>query len=426
MEFCPPNITFSDVWSNHGISHCFMDTVSTSVIAGFIFLFGSIQLWMYKRYATRNYDVNLASVSKFYYFQLFLLVLMPILAIVRFGLETTFFIEAKTYGYMVSNGISRLGFYDWSFKEIFGLSFQILAVTLTCFSFLYSIVLLLKERHYQLPSVPARGHGLVLLLFWTLAFISENITFVNLNRDDWWFKFNSLKDKVEMSLFAARYITCLFIFVLGLTAPGIVAHREDDYIHLRDDANAVSADVRRWNVFSFRYDGDWFHLQENRSTWVNSWRKMRTLFPYLWPRRSIALQLRVILCIILVIAGRVINVYVPVYNQRIGKQPIEHPQQLIPESAIYYFSRQLNWHHLPLGLGTALRILQVPARRRHRHHGFPQQFSLVPVDSHPAIYNSWNWSGTLSSPAQPVAALALGSQNRRGVTGHGPWNGEHQ
>lgn len=47
---------------------------------------------------------------------------------------------------------------------------------------------------------------------------------------------------------------------------------------------------------------------------------MRTLFPYLWPRSSILLQLRVILCITLVVAGRVINVYVPIYSQKIGKQ----------------------------------------------------------------------------------------------------------
>lgn len=59
-------------------------------------------------------------------------------------------------------------------------------------------------------------------------------------------------------------------------------------------------------------------FQENRSTWTNSWRKMRTLAPFLWPKKSIALQMSVLLCIFLVIAGRVINVYVPVYSQKIG------------------------------------------------------------------------------------------------------------
>lgn len=119
---------------------------------------------------------------------------------------------------------------------------QILATVLTSLSFLFSIYLVQKERYYLLPSVPTRGHGLVLLLFWTLAFIGENLAFVNLKQDDWWFNFTTLKDKVEMSLFVARYISCLFIFVLGLKAPGILTHRDDDYIHLQNDANSVSKD----------------------------------------------------------------------------------------------------------------------------------------------------------------------------------------
>lgn len=120
--------------------------------------------------------------------------------------------------------------------------FQILSLSLICLSFLFSIYLIIKERYYLLPSVPTRGHGLVLLVFWTLVFISENLTFVNLKKDDWWFHFTTIKDKIEMSLFVTRYISCLFIFVLGLKAPGILAHREDDYIHLANDAPTVNLD----------------------------------------------------------------------------------------------------------------------------------------------------------------------------------------
>lgn len=102
MEFCPQNVTLNVIWFNHGISHCFMDTVSSAVIAGFILIFGTIQMLMYNRYETRIEDPNQISVSKLYGFQLFLLVLMPILSIVRFALEATFFVGAKVYGYMVS------------------------------------------------------------------------------------------------------------------------------------------------------------------------------------------------------------------------------------------------------------------------------------------------------------------------------------
>lgn len=59
-------------------------------------------------------------------------------------------------------------------------------------------------------------------------------------------------------------------------------------------------------------------LQENRSTWSSAWSRTKSLFPFLWPRNSWLLQLRVLICIGLLIGGRVLNVYVPVYQKRIG------------------------------------------------------------------------------------------------------------
>lgn len=40
--------------------------------------------------------------------------------------------------------------------------------------------------------------------------------------------------------------------------------------------------------------------------------------PFIWPKKSLALQLRVVACILLVVAGRVANVYVPLYSAKIG------------------------------------------------------------------------------------------------------------
>lgn len=100
MEYCPPNVSLSDVWLNHGISHCFMDTVSTSVIAGFLFIFGSIQLLMYRKYAT-PIDETITK-SKLYNLQIFLHTFVPALALLRFILQASVYNDANTYGYMVS------------------------------------------------------------------------------------------------------------------------------------------------------------------------------------------------------------------------------------------------------------------------------------------------------------------------------------
>lgn len=106
LEYCPPNVTIHDIWLNHGLSHCFFDTVSSSVIAAFIVIFGSMQLVMYRRYATPIEDSSQIATSKLYYLQLFLMSLLPLLSVLRFILESFVFPDAHLYGYTVTFDIS--------------------------------------------------------------------------------------------------------------------------------------------------------------------------------------------------------------------------------------------------------------------------------------------------------------------------------
>jgi len=52
-----------------------------------------------------------------------------------------------------------------------------------------------------------------------------------------------------------------------------------------------------------------------KSTWAGVWGKITRLIPYMWPARSSSLQLRVIFCVLLIVAVRVINVWVPIYHK---------------------------------------------------------------------------------------------------------------
>lgn len=101
IAYCPPNVTLSEVWTKNGISHCFFDTVSTSAIAGFLLIFGSLQLFMYRRYATLI-DEHQIRKSKLYNLQIFLSLLVPALAIIRFLFQIFFYNSGKVYGFMVS------------------------------------------------------------------------------------------------------------------------------------------------------------------------------------------------------------------------------------------------------------------------------------------------------------------------------------
>lgn len=73
-----------------------------------------------------------------------------------------------------------------------------LSVSLTWTSYLFALALIEQERFNQLPSVPVRGHGIVLLLFFTLIFITENLAFINIRHEDWWFHFKRyVRERVD-------------------------------------------------------------------------------------------------------------------------------------------------------------------------------------------------------------------------------------
>ena len=62
---------------------------------------------------------------------------------------------------------------------------------------------------------------------------------------------------------------------------------------------------------------DKYEVKVTRSTWSNLWVKLKVLFPYLWPKGQPWLQARVILCVLLVLSLRSINVFVPRLNKQI-------------------------------------------------------------------------------------------------------------
>uniref|UniRef100_U5EX21 ATP-binding cassette sub-family B member 6 n=1 Tax=Corethrella appendiculata TaxID=1370023 RepID=U5EX21_9DIPT len=276
MQYCPTETPINIFWINHGVPECFMDTVSSSVTAGFLLIFGLFQLFIYRKHAT---EISRGQIRKsnLYNFQIFLLIFVFWLAIIRFFLQAEVYSNSKVYGFMILN------------------------LCTTLFMYPFSILLLIKERYYQLPSLPTRGHGLVLLIFWTLLFVAQNVTFFNLNYKEWWFNMKSVKDKTEMGLFVSRYIATFFIFLIGLKAPGITSAQ----LPMEDLDNLIE--------------------NENQSTFNNAWKKLVSLLPFLWPKKDLILQFRVIFCFALLITGRIVNLFVPIYNKKIVDSLSEPP-----------------------------------------------------------------------------------------------------
>nr|CAD7427800.1 unnamed protein product [Timema monikensis] len=327
MLYCPPNITLSEFWVNNGISQCFLETVSTSVIAGILFIFGSAQLWMYKKYSTPVTRESLPR-SKLYIVQLSLIGFLSFLAITRFILQATLLNNGVLYGYMtcfsINSGIAsstpHISTLDIDIK--LPLNSKIMSMLYALAVFPFSILLIIVERHYLLPSIPTRGHGLLLLLFWALLLTTENLAFLNLRKEDWWFHLNTLSDKIEMALFVLRYVSCLAIFIFGLRAPGITSAR--DYFNLNH------------SVSSHHIQSDERETTSQGSTFRNAWAKIKTLAPFLWPKKDCLLQLRVMFCFFLLACGRVVNLYVPIYNKLIVNSLAETPPKFCWDLILTY------------------------------------------------------------------------------------------
>ena len=99
-----------------------------------------------------------------------------------------------------------------------------------------------------------------------------------------------------------RYIFTVVTFILGIKAPGI-RQEYNSRTPILDEETPLENEPRL--------------SASQGSTWRNIWKKITTLLPYMWPKKSVGLQLRVVMCIVLLIGVRVTNVFVPIYSKKI-------------------------------------------------------------------------------------------------------------
>ena len=151
----------SDAWFDQGLAPCFVETLSASVLFGIMAVFGGIEYVIYRRYATLL-DSMLRPTSFLYVLQMALTIAMALEAVLRVSLQATVIEPLEVYPY------------------------QILVACFTAAAWLMSAMVISLERRKMLPSVPTRGHGLVLLLFVMLAFAAENVAFLSWFSPLWW------------------------------------------------------------------------------------------------------------------------------------------------------------------------------------------------------------------------------------------------
>lgn len=246
-------------------------------------MFGGIQFCAYRKYGApleRRFQPN----SCLYRTQVFFSIVLGLLSVVCIILQVTGVIKLKTV-----DGVE----YTTSPMYVY----MILSAVFSAVVWPLSLVLLRLERKQILPTIPTRGHGMVLLMFWSLAFATENMAFISWWSSQWWWDLKSTSEDVEFGLWVSRYILTAFMFFIGLRAPGLSRRRYG--LMINEDGEAI-------------YEEEEETSASHQSTWSNFWKKIKLLWPYMWPKKKLSLQFRVIFCFLVLLTGRGVNLLVPI------------------------------------------------------------------------------------------------------------------
>jgi ATP-binding cassette subfamily B (MDR/TAP) protein 6 len=157
-----------------------------------------------------------------------------------------------------------------------------------------------------MPTAQTRGHGLIILTFWCIAVLIELFTLISYRSSLWFFQpiaqHESLIDEIYLVRFGYwifRLIATIFVFSIGLRAPGVPRRRYA--IMLNRSQSQIEEDNAKENV------------------WLKFFKHFKTLGPFIWPRGHCGLQINIMVCISILIAGRFLSLEVPRYTKLISK-----------------------------------------------------------------------------------------------------------
>ncbi|XP_052096189.1 ATP-binding cassette sub-family B member 6-like [Mytilus californianus] len=271
MKYCGDQLNITDIWIDEGINQCFLDTVTSGLLFVFMLIFGCLQCSMFRKYST-PIDTNTKKGTLGFTFQVLFSLILATEPVIHAVLQDTAIFPQKVYGY------------------------QILTMIALFLAWCGSIRLLFLERNKALPTIPTRGHGLVLLMLWTLALIKEHLPLISWWSNRYWWNIKGDSNKIEFGLWVVRYVCTISVFIIGLKAPGLPRS-----VHqlLVNDEDAVRGN------------------QGQESTWSNVFKKLKIMIPYVWPKGSLWRQSLVVLCLISLGIGRAVNVFVPIYSKYI-------------------------------------------------------------------------------------------------------------
>ena len=301
MHFCYPGDSYSVPWQDGGFSRCFLETVSSISLGGIIILLGLA-------------IVILSSVPK-------LPKGLKLRVSLWLGAEITLcLLYASTY---VADTFVKLFLVG---DHVYGITIVVdaLGVSTWC----YTAWWLYKDRWRTLFG---KHHRITVMLFWLLNGVTLSLMLVSWNNSFWWWKHIDHADISDLILYVVRFVIQLVLLIGAVVHPCMMRERyiKDTSVLLNSFHSQANQQQRDINSGDAQPQSQGIILKSEGSTFSDIWKKFRMLLPFVWPKGNMFLQMLVLICFVILVAGRAVNLLVPIYYKKIvnALTPTSTPSQ---------------------------------------------------------------------------------------------------
>ena len=280
LPFCEAGEAYSVAWDHGGLSRCFLQVVGSLVCAGILLVFGASAAVLKKRAAPHPRRLPFS----------FSLLLAPSLS---------FLLALSSAAHLLLTGLLH---------SIYG--YTILQDSLGIVGWLVSMVVAYRER---LRLLSGQSHGLWLVVYWSLTGVWQALQALGWSNPHWWWDLRSRTDLPELVLYSIQSFLVITLIAVGIVWP-LLRPSPRNYSLL---VNSDPIETTEHNQRRTQHQEGSFVQRRTNSAFSDLWSKVKLLFPYVWPRGHPLLQLRVAVCFLILVAVRVINVFVPLYYKKI-------------------------------------------------------------------------------------------------------------
>lgn len=316
----------------------------------------------------------------------------------------------------------------------------VLVDTVSILAWGFSLLVIIRERMSIFYSLP---HSFSLVVFWVMSALWLCCSVVSLHSPLWWWGTKTPLDIAQIAVFGVRSALLVLLILFGVLRPLCSKQSKYRLLFNADEVDPVSIQSEHQKHDRAKA-GSFNRKSSEGSTFGNIFKKCKLLFPYIWPRGHPILQLRVAVCFLLLVSGRVINLYVPMYYKKIvnALTPNSSVEQLdfmvgitLPETGItfplvsiilYVFLKFLQGGSVgSTGFVNNLRSLLWINVQQYTSRAIQVPTLLMNVFCSVISFLPY-LVGAVWSSSFTISSMAFGQEDRRGAARDGQRYTEHQ